>query len=256
MIGAIIQARMGSSRLPGKVLKTIDGIELLLHQIRRVKKSTKIKTIVVATTTDKLDDAIETFCEDNKLICFRGSQDDVLNRYYEAAKKFNITTIVRLTADCPLVHRKEIDKTIELFEHNNLDYAANTVPPETSTYPDGSDVEVFSYEVLKKANQEEKDIFFREHVTFHFWKNNNQNNYKIGQLISKNNWSKFRYTVDYVEDYEVVKKIFFKLKIQKMHGSTKDIIKILKDNPDIYKLNSKYYFGIGWEKSENKKNKN
>ena len=248
MIGAIIQARMGSSRLPGKVLKTIEGIEILLYQIRRIKESKKVETIIVATSNKHLDDPIESFCHNNNLICFRGELDDVLSRYYYAAKKFKIDTIVRLTGDGPLVHSKEIDETIGILLENNLDYSSNTVPPETSTYPDGSDVEVFTFSALKKAWKYEKDPNYIEHVTFHFWKNNNHNQFNIGQLTSKKDWSKYRYTIDYIEDYEVLKKITSQLKINKLLGSTEEIVKILEENLDIYNLNAKYYFGIGWEK--------
>ena len=170
MISAIIQARMGSTRLPRKVLMEIAGQTLLSYQIKRIRKSKLVDQIIVATTNEKIDDDIAQHCKDLGVDVFRGSEDDVLGRYYEAAKAFNSDIIIRLTADCPLLDFEIIDKTVELFIDKKVNYAANTVPPETSMYPDGSDVEVFDFQSLEKAHFECKDSHDREHVTFYFWK--------------------------------------------------------------------------------------
>jgi spore coat polysaccharide biosynthesis protein SpsF len=247
MIVAIIQARMGSTRLPGKVLMDLNGIPMLQYQVDRVVKSKIIDQVVVATSTSPQDDEIATFCKKNNISFFRGSEDDVLSRYYDAAKKYEVNTIVRITADCPLIDPAVIDRTIELFQKNNLDYASNTAPQENSQYPDGSDVEVFSMSALQRADQEATSKEDREHVTFYFWKAEKKDTFKIAQLGNYENWSKYRFTVDYLEDYQVVKQIDTELKRRNQFGTLEEIIQILKEQPEIVELNAEYYFGIGWE---------
>lgn len=246
MIAAIIQARMGSTRLPGKVLKEIDGVSLLEYQIKRVKKSLLLGKVIVATSTLKHDDAIVAACEKNKIDYFRGSEIDCLDRYYRCAKKHNADIIVRLTADCPLSDPHIIDNTINLYINTRADYAANTIPPETSKYPDGTDVEIFSIQALEKAFYEANDPHDREHVTFYFWKYNN--NFKIAQLDNERNYSKYRLTVDYPEDFKVVEFVVQELKKRNRFGHLDEIIEIIDSNPEIKAKNSKYYFGIGWKK--------
>ena len=140
MIAAIIQARMGSSRLPNKVLMDIDGKPSLKFMIDRVKKSKRVEKIIVATTTDERDKVIVEFCVKNNILFYCGSENDVLDRYYNASKINNIKTIVRLTSDCPLIDPVLIDKTIDLYFDKSVNYAANAVPPDEKKYPDGSDV--------------------------------------------------------------------------------------------------------------------
>ena len=248
MIAAIIQARMGSTRLPGKVLMDLNGIPMLQYQVDRVVKSKLIEQVVVATSTLPQDDEIATFCKKNNIAFFRGSENDVLSRYYEASVEYKADIIVRLTADCPLIDPAVIDMTIGLFTKNSLDYSVNTVPPATSCFPDGSDVEVFSIQALERANQEATSKEDREHVTFYFWKSEEKDTFKIAQLGNHENWSKYRFTVDYPEDYEVVLKIDQELKKRNQFGTLEEIINILKEHPEIVDLNSKYYFGIGWNK--------
>lgn len=245
MVCAIIQARMGSTRLPGKVLMEVDGQPLVDYQIERVKKSEKIDKIIVATSILDQDDKIEEYCLKAGIPCFRGSQDNVLERYFECAEKYGAETVVRLTADCPLIDPAVIDATIELFEKNHADYAANTVPPETSTFPDGMDVEVFSMNALKDAHLNCSDPRDREHVTFHFWKYSNP--YKTVQLKNGIDLSGYRMTVDYPEDFTVVEYVIRKLKQGEIPGTMNEIIYIIDKNEEIRKLNSKYYFGIGWK---------
>lgn len=237
---------MGSTRLPGKVLKEVCGKPLLQYQLERVKKAALLDKIVVATSTLPQDDAIAQFCEQCNVECFRGSENDVLARYYECAKKYKVQTIVRLTADCPLSDPDVIDEVIRLFINQRADYAANTVPLETSTFPDGSDVEVFGMEALEKAHKQCKNEHDREHVTFYFWKYNN--GFKTVQLIRQENWSKYRITVDYPEDLEVVEFIIKELKTTGSFGHLEDIITILVSNEEVVQKNAKYYSGIGWEK--------
>ena len=247
MIAAIIQARMGSTRLPGKVLKNINGSSLLEFQIERVKKSKNISDIIVATTTNSDDDEIEKFCLQRGIAFYRGSENDVLSRYYECAKIYNIQTIARLTADCPLIDPVLIDKVIDLYIESNVDYTSNTVPPETSFCPDGSDVEVFSFKSLEKAYKEAYKQEDREHVTFFFWKDNS-NGFKVNQLSNMEDWSNYRYTVDYDKDFKAVKMIYREIKKRNIFGHVNEIVDILKTRSDIRDINKQYYFGIGWNK--------
>jgi len=242
----IIQARLSSTRLPGKVLKSVLGKPLLWYLIDRVKQAKEIKNVVIATTTNEVDAPIVEFARLNGIDLFRGSETDVLGRYYEAALQHKADIIVRVTSDCPLIDPEIIDSTIRLYKSSGAQYAANTVPPETSKYPDGTDVEVFGIEALKRAHEECKDPFDREHVTFYFWKRNN--GFRLTQLKYDKDYSKYRFTIDYPEDFEVIKFVFEELKRRGSFGHMEEIIEILDANPDIKGRNSKYYFGIGWKK--------
>ncbi len=243
MILAIIQARMGSTRLPGKVLKEINGKPLLSYQIDRLSHSEKIDKIVIATSDLARDDEIVDFCIANNVEYYRGSESDVLTRYFECARIHNPDTVVRLTADCPLCDPKVIDSVISKFQESGVDYCANTIPIETSFFPDGSDVEVFSMKALEKANFEVSDTHFREHVTFQFWQDDC---YTSTQLLGNKDYSKYRITVDYPEDFEVVKCVFDELKKRQTFGNLPEIIEIINSTKGIKDLNSKYFFGQGW----------
>jgi spore coat polysaccharide biosynthesis protein SpsF len=245
MIIAIIQARMGSTRLPGKVLKEINDKPMLSYMLDRVSNSKKLDKIVIATSTLEKDNKIVNYCQDHNIEYFRGSEDDVLSRYYECAKEYNADIVVRLTADCPLADPNIINGVIQKFQDSNVDYCANTVPVETNTFPDGTDVEVFSFKALEKAYNEVKDKHFREHVTFQFWQTDE---YKSIQYIGDKDYSKYRITVDYPEDFEVVEFIFNELEKRKSFGYLDEIIEIINSNDEIKNKNSKYYFGQGWNK--------
>jgi spore coat polysaccharide biosynthesis protein SpsF len=246
MIIGIIQARMGSTRFEGKVLKKIDGVPLLKYQIDRLRKSLLLDKIVVATTTLYKDTIIEKFCMQNDIDCFRGSEKDVLDRYYRCAIKYGAHVIVRLTADCPLSDPNIVDDTIRLFKINKIDFAANTVPHDNNKFPDGSDVEVFSIQALERAQKEAKDSYDREHVTFYFWRYDN--GFKTIQLNNSKDYSGYRITIDYPEDFYVIKFIIKELKKNNIFGHLNEIIDILDRNPGIKAKNAHYYPGIGWQK--------
>jgi spore coat polysaccharide biosynthesis protein SpsF len=245
MFLAIIQARMGSSRLSGKVLMEIESKPLLAYQLDRLKKSKRIDKIVVATTEHKSDDLIEDFCLNYGVDCFRGSENDVLARYYNCAVKYNANTVIRLTADCPFSDPSIIDDVVEKFNNDNVDFCANTVPIETSMFPDGFDVEVFSFLALKKAFEEEDDKKFREHVTFQFWQTDK---YQSSQLTQKDDFSYYRFAVDYPEDFELVEFVIKKIKSKKIFGNINELISIIDNHDNIRQLNSMYYPGQGWNK--------
>ena len=243
MIAAIIQARMGSSRLPNKVLMDIDGKPSLKFMIDRIKKSKRVEKIIVATTTDERDKVIVEFCVKNNILFYCGSENDVLDRYYNASKNNNIKTIVRLTSDCPLIDPYLIDKTIDLYFDKAVNYAANAVPPELKKYPDGSDVEVFSFDTLQRTWAETTDLKDREHVTFYMW--DKRDNFNTIMLDNEHDWGRYRITVDYIEDLELVRKIVKKLNDNNQDGSTKEIIKII-ESEKLFKINSMHSWGTNW----------
>ena len=235
-IAAIIQARMGSTRFPGKVMKTILGKKILKYQIERVSRSKLLNQIIIATTNKSRDDKIKDFCEENSLLYFRGNEDNVLNRYFECAKKFKTDIIVRLTSDCPLIDPKIIDLVLKKYLINNYDFVANTSPPIDSFYPDGMDVEVFSYKLLKMANYEANNDSEKEHVTEFFWKK--PNIFNLYKCNLKKNLSHYRLTLDYPQDLKLLTEVIKALYIKKPKFNLSDIIKFLDENPKIRSLNS------------------
>ena len=194
----IIQARMNSSRMPGKIMSKICDRPVIDYLIERVNRCRYIDDIVIATSTNELDDQIVSYCVKKSINYYRGSELDVLNRYYQASKQFKADIIVRITSDCPLIDPVIIDQVIQTYiqSKNQYDFISNTVPPP-SNYPDGMDVEVFSYELLEKANFQSKLPSQREHVTFFMWKDNN---FKTLKIDSNENFGKYRLTLDYQED--------------------------------------------------------
>ncbi len=164
-IHAIIQARIGSKRLRGKVLKKIKGKESILILLNRISKSKRIKKIIVAIPKSAENKKLKKLLIKNNYLVFEGNQNDVLNRYYECAKKFSAEHILRVTGDCPLIDSKIIDKAIKIYNQKNYDYVSNV---ENRTYPDGMDVEIFSFKILEKANNLNLSISDREHVTKYF----------------------------------------------------------------------------------------
>lgn len=243
-IFAMIQARMSSKRLPGKVLMKIDGRPMLSYMLERVAAARNINKVVLITSIHPSDDPIAQLCKENNILCYRGSLDDVLDRYYQAAKKFRVDTIVRLTGDCPLMDPQMIDNVIEAYKKNNYDYVANTIPPKW-TVPEGMDVEVFSFEKLREAWKNAKKPSEREHVTFYFWQNPKL--FSIFQYHLPTDLSAYRLTVDYPRDFEVVKQIFNKLYPKNRLFSYLDIINFLKENEDLYKINSNIKANQGWQ---------
>ncbi len=155
---AIIQARIGSTRLPGKVMAHISGKPMLWHVVQRTRRAKALDEVMVATSVKSKDDTVTEFCDKSAIDCFRGSEEDVLDRYYQAAKQFPDSIIVRITADCPFVDPGVADKVIGLYQEGNYDYVSNIFP---RTYPDGLDVEAFSLAALERAWLEARDPYDR-----------------------------------------------------------------------------------------------
>lgn len=232
-VTAIIQARMGSTRLPGKILKEVNGKPLLLHQINRLKHSKLIDQLVIATTTEKQDDIIEDFCKKYNVSFFRGSENDVLARYYEASEQFGGETIVRLTSDCPIIDSQIVDKTIKYFLDNNFDYVSNTIE---RTYPRGLDTEVFSKAALTETYLQANQAREREHVTVYIY--THQDKFKIGSVKEENDYSKFRWTVDTKEDLQLIKNILEYFKDKESDFDLQDAIVAMELNPEWFNINS------------------
>lgn len=236
-LGIIIQARMGSSRLPGKTLKNLNGKPLLWHVYNRCKASKYADIVVIATTTDKSDDQIEKFCKRYKIPYFRGGVDHVLSRYYEVAKKYKIDVIARVTADCPLVDPTTIDRVFKAYTDQKCDYVSNIVPGER-TFPRGLDVEVFSFSALEKAYREATENIETEHVTPYIWQNKN-NQYNLGKIVTapKELDRSYRLTVDYPEDFALIDAIYGNFRNYKLVPVAK-AIKFLDRHPEITSINA------------------
>jgi len=229
MIGCIIQARMGSSRLPGKVLINVDNKPILLHLITQLKFSKKIEKIVIATTNMPQDDKIINFAKINKIDFFRGSNSNVLDRFYNCCKKFSIDVIIRITADCPLVDPEIIDKMVEKYQSGKYDYVSNTIH---RTFPFGAEVEVFSLNALEFAWKNAKSELDKEHVSI-FIRRDTKN--RKMNFQNKENLSQLRWTLDYPEDLQVISEII--LKIKKNPILLNDILKLIKKEPHIININ-------------------
>jgi len=243
MIGCIIQARMGSTRLPGKVMELVDDKNpSLYYTINQLKNSLNLDKIIVATTKLKEDDVIEKFSKNNKIDCFRGNSINVLDRFYECAKKFELKKIVRITADCPLIDPEIVDSVIEKFNSSNYDYVHNMEP---RTFPDGLDTEIFTFSILEQAWKNAKLPSEKEHVTLYF--RNNKEKFKIKNIISKKNMSSHRWTLDYQEDLDLIRNIISEIKSRPI--LTNHIIDLFKEKPNIFEINKKYLTNEGLKRS-------
>ena len=195
---ALLQARTSSSRLPGKVLRDILGVPMLLRQIERENLVRSIDHLVVVTSDDKSDDLLSKVLRERGVDCYRGSLNDVLDRFYQAAKLHNPVHVVRLTGDCPLVDFKLVDDVITEFLSSGVDYFSNISPP---TYPDGLDVEVFSWRTLDVANLNAESSFDREHVTPYI---KASSHFSHGNMTHKEDLSHLRWTLDEPEDFQLL----------------------------------------------------
>jgi len=214
-IVAITQARCGSTRLPNKVLKTVKGETLLAIHLNRILKSKKIDQLVVATTTEPADDAIEEVAKSMGLPYYRGSVSNVLDRYYQAAKSHHPDWVVRLTSDCPLIDAGLIDKIIDKAIELDVDYCSNTLNP---TYPDGMDAEVFKYSALERAWHEAQLNSEKEHVTPYIHKNSSfhhKNLFTSYNYANDVNYERVRLTVDEQADFEVISHLINNLGLDK-----------------------------------------
>ena len=243
MIDCIIQARMGSSRLPGKVMMEIDSKHTILDfMINQLEYAKLVDRIIIATSKKAEDDIIETFCKKNTIDCFRGSENDVLDRYYQCAKKFSSKVIVRMPADKPLLDPNVVDQVISEFNNNNYDYITTFLP---STFPSGTEVEIFAFSALEKAWKESVLPSEREHVTPYIHKNPEK--FQISNFENDIDLSNFRWAVDEKDDLLFVKKIVSKL--NKKPILINDILNVIKNEPKIFEINLNVNRNAGDKKS-------
>jgi spore coat polysaccharide biosynthesis protein SpsF len=253
---AIIQARMSSSRLPGKVLLDIAGQPMLVHMVERARRALSVEQVIVATTTDPSDDPIERLCTERGYACYRGSLPDVLDRYTQAARQYRAQTIVRLTADCPLLDPGVLDLTVQALAGH--DFAANRLPPPwTRSLPIGLDVEVVTYAALERAWLEARERNHREHVLpylyegvvfdpqptpagvegFYTLHGNSPRGFKIAQLHHSPDYGALRWTVDTPADLELVRQVVAHLGEQP--GFTwLDVLAVFERHPELAEINA------------------
>ena len=231
----IVQARMTSTRLPGKVLKEILGKSLLEYHIERLRRVKSVDDIVIATTTNETDLPIVALCERLGVTVTRGSEQDVLARYYEAAMLHHIDIVVRVTSDCPLIDPTVIDKAVAMYREpgDKYDYVSNSL---TQSYPYGLAVEVFSGKVLQEAYLEAVAAPEREHVSPFIY--TRPERFRIGQLVQSENLSHHRWTVDTPDDFELVRRIIEALYPHNPQFSTEDVLELLKEHPDWFQINA------------------
>lgn len=230
---AIVQARIGSTRLPGKVLKPVCGKPLIELLLGRLAKSKRIDEVVLATGQGNENDALETLVISLGFKCYRGSETDVLNRFFTAARKANADTIVRITGDCPLVDPALVDAVLDKYIDSKADYASNVEPP---TYPDGLDIEVFSFEALKQAEKNSTSAFEREHVTPYL---RTSSNFQRVNIEAENDNSDMRWTVDEPGDLEVVENIFRHFE-PNTDFTWSQILELQRKIPKLFSANQQY----------------
>ena len=253
MIAEIIQARIGSTRLPGKVMMKIRDKPLLYYIINQIKNSKKINKIVIATTETPQDDQIFEYVKSLGVEVYRGNEEDVLDRYYQCSKHYNVDKIVRVTSDCPLIDPEIIDKCIEEFEKNDIDYLSNVNRKidkkwvyDPCGYPSGFAAEIFTFNALEKTWKSARKPSEREHVSQYML--NNPYLFKIRNIKNSEDFSHIRLTVDHQVDFDLVKKIiehFPEGEIFKMNT----VIDFLNQNLKLIQLNSHILFNEGYLKS-------
>ena len=233
----IVQARMTSTRLPGKVMKVVCGKPLLEHLIDRLKRVKYADRIVIATTVNDTDNQIVNLCKKLDTLYYRGSEEDVLGRYYEAAVEYGGEVIIRITSDCPVIDPEVVDYLINFFANNieKYDYVSNTLE---RSYPKGMDAEITSFDTLKEAHFNAYDPFDREHVT-PFIKMRPQQ-FRLYNILYKADMSRYRWTVDTPADLELITKIYDALYYKNPLFSLNDILDLMTRNPEWEAINTHF----------------
>jgi len=244
---AAVQARMSSTRLPGKVMKEILGRPIIWHIVNRLKQAKLVNQVIIATTNTSEDRVIADFAKDNEIDCYAGSEDDIVDRLYQAARQAKADALVRITADCPLVDPAIVDRITKLFldGRGKYDFVSNTRPP---TYPDGLDTEVFSFIALEKIWQEVTNKFKREWIVTNFWEH--PETYHLGNITNDKDLSALRWTVDYPDDFEFVREIYERLFKPDKVFLMQDILDLLKKNPELLKINQGHARNEGYTEAK------
>ena len=233
-VHAIIQARCGSTRFPAKVFADIDGNPLIWHVVDRLRHAKRIDKIIIATTVSSIDDRIEEWCKENNVDCFRGSEENVLNRYYSASEAFPSDYIVRITADDPFKEPAVIDAVITKLIEEDYDHVTNNLPP---SFPEGLDCEAFKKEALNYSEKSAETDFEREHVTQYIY--HHPEKFRIGNVACDRQLSNLRWTIDKEADLEMVRAVYAHRNSEKKGILLMDeILDILQKYPEIKKINS------------------
>ena len=249
---AIVQARMGSARLPNKVMKSIGGVPMIELLLARLSAAKQIDQIVVATSVDKKNQPLAEHVERLGYLCVRGSENDVLERYLDAARQAQADVVVRITGDCPLIDPFLVDEAVSQFTQQGVDYLSNISPP---TYPDGLDVEVFSIAGLERAGRETHESFDREHVTPYLRR---LELFNAGGMAHTEDLSGLRWTVDEAIDFEVVSNVFTHF-APEIHFSWLQVLALQQSQPQLFVANQKIirnagvYMGTGqklWKRAK------
>jgi len=241
----VVQARMSSSRLPGKILKPILGKSLLSRMVERVQMISHEATIVIATSDAEEDDVVETEAVAMGVRCYRGSLNNCLDRHYQAGKKYGADAVIKIPSDCPLIDPRIIDQVLDFYfaHEGEYDFVNNLHP---ATWPDGNDVEIMTMACIEKAWKEASRPLELEHTTPYIWENPDK--FRIANITwpsGKDYSMSHRFTIDYQEDYEFIKRVFKELYPQKPDFSCDDILDLLDEQPEIYQINAKYA-GVNW----------
>jgi transketolase len=244
-IVTVVQVRRGSSRLPDKVFRPLSGKSLFVRQVERVLASKLCGQVVVATTTNAADDLVWEVCQQEGLECFRGHDQDLLDRHYQAAVKYGADTVIKIPGDCPLIDPAVIDKVIAFYLENadKYDYVSNLHP---ATFPDGNDVEIMPLGVIGEAWKDASRAFEREHTTPYIWERPDR--YRIGNVVMDGGLDysmTHRLTIDYEEDYQFIKAVWEELYPVNPLFGVNDILELLERRPDIYSIN-RSLAGVNW----------
>ena len=239
----IVQARLGSKRFPNKVLSPLGESTILDFLVGQIQKAKNVDKIVIATTQESIDDSLVEHCLLKNYELFKGSELDLLDRHYQCTKKYKPTSISKIPSDVPFVDPKIIDEVIKRFFAEDFDYVSNLHPP---TYPDGLDVETFSFESLETAWENAGKGYEREHTTPYIWDNTDK--FKIGSVTSdqkKNYFMNYRWTIDYKKDLEFMQKVHKYFIVDNPHFRWFELVEFLDNNPSIASINKKYN-GVNW----------
>lgn len=241
----VVQARMGSTRLPGKVMLPLVGKPLLLRMVERVRAAELSGTVVVAISTNPEDDVLEDLCQAEDLPVYRGDPQDVLDRHYQVGKAYGATTVIKIPSDVPLIDPRVIDKVIATYiDHlGDFDFVSNLHP---ASYPDGNDVEIMTMPALEIAWREARRPLEREHTTPFFWENPQR--FRLGNVAWETGLDysmSHRWTIDYPEDYTFINAIYEALYSADRHFSLEDILSFLATHPDVATINHDLA-GVNW----------
>ena len=238
---AIIQARLASTRLPGKVLLDLGGKTILQHVYDRTLAAEVFDDVVIATSDDSDDDSIAEYCKEHCMHCVRGSHNDVLDRYFAAAKESHADVVVRITADCPLIDPDVTRQAVEMYQSKEFDYVSNVIE---RTYPDGLDVEVFGFDILKQVHEEAALPSEREHVTPFI--HGHPERFTLGCIKQNTDQTMYRFTVDEPRDLKFLRALHLHLR----EGfTTADVFEVLRENPSLMHINEDIATNEGMQKS-------